>query len=85
MVHAGQAWGDKGQIFLPHPLEGTARAGAGERPAAHAPEDWAIGWVQYRLSPKGSRQPPPPSPGSWDTARIELEGEKGMALRRTQR
>lgn len=61
MVHAGQAWGDKGQIFLPHPLEGTARAGAGERPAAHAPEDWAIGWVQYRLSPKVLASPLPPA------------------------
>lgn len=63
MGHAGQAWGDTGQIFLPHPHEGTARAGAGERPAAHAPEDWAIGWVQIQTQPQGFW--PAPSPKPW--------------------
>lgn len=29
---------------------------------------------RYRLSPRGSGQPPPPSPRSWETAETELNG-----------
>lgn len=29
---------------------------------------------RYRLSPRDSGQPPPPSPGRWETAETELSG-----------
>lgn len=71
MGHAGQAWGDTGQIFLshPHPHEGTARAGAGERPTAHALEDWVNNWVQIQTQPQRFR--PAPSPQPWKLGHSE--------------
>lgn len=51
----GRLGGDMGQILLPptpHPHEErTARAGAGERPAALEPQDWANGWVLVQTQP----------------------------------
>lgn len=41
---------------------------------ALAPEDGLLAWSRYRLSPRGSGQPPPPSHGSWETAETELSG-----------
>lgn len=60
----GRLGGDMGQTISPSPLqeEGTARAGAGERLAALAPEDWAGGWAQVHTQPLGLWPAPSPQP-----------------------
>lgn len=78
MGHAGQAWGDTGQIFLALPPTPTRAQpeqvlGRGQR-LMHQTQ--LVAGFRYRLSLRGSGQPPPPSPESWDTAGAEHEGEK---------
>lgn len=61
----GRLGGDIGQPLLRPPTpqeERTARAGAGERLAALAPEDWAGGWVQEQTQSQGLWPAPSPQP-----------------------
>ena len=53
--------------------EGTARAGAGERLAALAPEDWAGGWVQVQTQSQGLWPAPSPQPQKLGNSRNRTE------------
>lgn len=55
----------------PRKKQGTARAGAGGRWRLWQQKTRLVAGSRYRLSPRGSGQPPPPSSGSWET---ELSG-----------
>lgn len=68
----GRLGGDMGQPPPPQE-EGTARAGAGERLAALAPEDWAGGWVQVQTQSQGLWPAPSPQPQKLGNSRNRTE------------
>lgn len=85
MVHAGQAWVIRARFSCPTPSRAQPEQVLGRGQRLMHQKTGLLAGSNTGSAPGVLASPPPPSPGSWDTARTELEGEKGMALRRTQR
>lgn len=81
----GRLGGDMGQTLSPPPRKEQPEQVLGRGWQPWHQKTGLVAGPKYRLSPWGSGQPPPPSPGSWETAETERSGEREKNELRTQR